>query len=104
MVERASACRWSSAAAHCGHAASPEWLATEPLSSTFTPVQWEVYLNSDTIGEAEFLLRTNTYTGRPCGSAEFVKWAEQSLGRQLAPQPGGRPPKEHEQTQAGLFQ
>jgi putative transposase len=70
MVEQASAYRWSSAAG-----------------------QWETYLNSDTIGEAELLLRTNTYMGRPCGSPEFVEWAEANLGRRLAPLPGGRPTK-----------
>jgi putative transposase len=94
MVERAGAYNWSSAAAHCGSAPGPEWLATEPMTSAFTTGQWEAYLNSDTIGEAECLLRSNTYTGWPCGGPEFVEWAQGRLGRKLAPQPGGRPPKD----------
>jgi putative transposase len=93
-VDSASAYHWSSAAAHCGLEPAPEWVARSPFESTFTPEQWNVYLNSDTIGEAENLLRINTYTGRPCGSPDFVEWAESSVGRKLAPQPGGRPRKE----------
>jgi putative transposase len=91
LTEQASAFRWSSAAVHAGIGTLPEWLAPEPLQSTFTAEQWEMYLQSDTIGEAEFQLRINTYTGRPSGNSEFVKRAEDSLGRRLAPLPGGRP-------------
>ena len=61
------------------------------MRSSFTPEQWDVYLKSDSIGAAELELRKNTYTGRPAGSGEFVAWAESSLGRKLAAQPGGRP-------------
>jgi hypothetical protein len=89
---------------HFGFEPTPQWLAAEPLASTFQAGQWETYLNSDTIGEAELLLRSNTYTGRPCGSPEFVEWAEASLGRKLAPQPGGPPTKANAlEAQAGLF-
>jgi putative transposase len=91
LAEQANAFRWSSAAVHTGIGTMPEWLAPEPFQSTFTAEQWEMYLQSDTIGEAELQLRINTYTGRPSGSPEFVKHAENSLGRRLAPLPGGRP-------------
>jgi len=75
------------------------------MASSFTAGQWEAYVDSDTIGEAESLLRTNTYTGRPCGSQEFVEQAQLRLGRKLAPQPGGRPSKENPlEAQAGLFE
>jgi putative transposase len=93
MVDQASVFRWSSAAAHAGFISRPNWLDAEPMQSTYTPEEWEVYLKSDNMLEAEVELRKNTYTGRPTGSREFVDWAESSLGRKLAAKPGGRPPK-----------
>lgn len=93
LVDRATAFQWSSAAAHTGIEQSPVWLHQEPMQSTFTAEQWEIYLKSECIGEAELLVRTNTYTGRPAGSREFTEWAESLLGRKLAAQPGGRRPK-----------
>jgi len=93
LVDRPSAFRWSSAAAHTAAGSPPAWLEPEPMRSTFTPEQWDAYLKSDTIGEAELELRKSTYTGRPAGSREFTEWAESILGRKLAAQAGGRPPK-----------
>jgi putative transposase len=93
LVDRASAFPWSSAAAHSGGGSSPVWLEPEPMRSTFTPEQWELYLKSDSMGEAEVELRKSTYTGRPAGSRGFTEWAESILGRRLAPQAGGRPPE-----------
>ncbi len=107
LVESASAFVWSSAALHCAVQPRPEWIEKEPFDSTFTAEhftaeQWNVYLNSDQIGEAEHQLRTNTYTGRPCGSHDFVQWMEASLGRTLVAQPGGRPPKKNAATAVAL--
>jgi hypothetical protein len=93
MVDRPDTFRWSSAACHAGKAAAPEWLEVDPLATAFTAEQWAVYLELDTISEAETELRNNTYTGRPVGTVEFIEWAESSLGRKLAPQTGGRPRK-----------
>jgi hypothetical protein len=93
MVDRADSFDWSSAAAHTGLVAAPDWLEPEPMQSTFTPEQWNLHLQSDTIADAEVELRVRTYTGRPAGSSELVEWAESNLGRKLAPQPGGRPPQ-----------
>ena len=93
MVELASTYRWSSAGAHTGGVSPPAWLQEEPMRSSYTPEQWDVFLKSDSIGEAELELRKQTYTGRPAGSREFVEWAESSLGRKLAAQAGGRPKK-----------
>jgi hypothetical protein len=77
------------------------------MRSSFTPEQWEMYLQSDIMGEAELEFRKNTYTGRPAGSPEFVEWAESNLGRRLAPQKGGRPKgsgvADGAPTQAALF-
>src|SRR5262249_46962663 len=94
MVDRADLFPWSSAAAHTGRSNLPNWLEAEPIASAFTAQQWSVYLESDTLDQAEMELRQNTYTGRPVGSREFVQWAESSMGRRLAPQKGGRPRKE----------
>ncbi len=91
LADHAGTFRWSSAAAHLGVISPPEWLESEPMRSTFTPEQWAVYLASETLGEAETEVRKNTYSGRPAGSANFVEWAESSLGRRLTPQKGGRP-------------
>lgn len=107
MVDRADLFFWSSAPAHTGRSEMPEWLEAEPITSTYTPQEWSVYLESDTLGQAEMELRQNTYTGRPVGSAEFVQWAESSLGRRLAAQKGGRPRKEIAAVagvQKGLFE
>ena len=90
MVDRASSFRWSSAAVHAGIAPRPDWLEAQPMESRFTPQQWDLFLKSDSIAEADIELRKNTYTGRPTGSREFVEWAEAKLGRKLAAQPGGR--------------
>jgi putative transposase len=93
MVEHASTYSWSSAGFHTGGISSPAWLQEEPIRSSFTAEQWDVYLKSDSVGEAELELRKRTYTGRPAGSREFVEWAESSLGRKLEAQTGGRPKK-----------
>ncbi len=93
MVERASLFRWSSAAVHTGIIEHPVWLNPEPMQSTFTLQEWEVCLNSETLGEAGVELRKNTYTGRPAGSLEFVRWTEACLGRKLAAHPHGHPAK-----------
>jgi len=44
---------WSSAAAHTGDAALPDWLEPEPMRSCFTPREWAAYLESDTMGDEE---------------------------------------------------
>ena len=93
MVDQASMFRWSSAAAHTAAIERPDWLDPEPLQSKFTPQEWEVCLNSESLGEADVLLRENTYSGRPAGSREFVMWAEARLGRKLAARSDGHPTK-----------
>ena len=90
IVDQARGFRWSRAGAHAGAISHPNWLNTEPMQSNFTPEEWEVYLKSESIAEAELELRRNTHTGRPAGSPEFVEWVESRLGRKLAAQPGGR--------------
>jgi putative transposase len=106
LVDRAHEFRWSSAAAHLNLTSMPAWLATEPMRSTFTPAQWELYLKAESFGEAELEVRKSTYTGRPAGSPDFIGWAEASLGRKLSAHTGGRPRKSELATligQADLF-
>jgi hypothetical protein len=52
------------------------------------------------MSEAEHLLRANTYSGRPSGSAGFIESAERTLARRLTPSIGGRPRKAEEETNA----
>lgn len=93
LVQCAHAYRWSSAAAHCGVVPAADWLARGWVESEFTAEEWAAHLHFDAAGEEEARLRTNTYTGRPCGSVDFVAWTESRLGRKLAPQRGGRRPR-----------
>jgi putative transposase len=93
LVGHASEFRWSSAAAHMDVISMPKWLLAEPMRSTFTAEQWDLYVKADTLGEAELELRKSTYTGRPAGSPDFIGWAESSLGRKLGALAGGRPRK-----------
>ncbi len=48
-------------------------------------------------------IRAGTHTGRPLGSHDFVVSLERQLHRNLAPRPGGRPPKQRpDAAQLGL--
>ena len=84
---------WSSAHAHVLGDAHPV-LKQIPLDSLVTPgTQWGDWL-SETDDELESMqLRSNTYTGWPTGSAEFVAKLEAQLGRCLVRQVAGRKPK-----------
>ena len=46
-------------------------------------------------------IRRCTYTGRPLGTAEFIKELKQKTRRRLALQKGGRPRKLTEDTRQG---
>ncbi len=93
MIDSARLFPWSSAAVHAGYSAYPDWRQSEPMKSSYSASEWEVFLNSETMLDVEITLRQNTYTGRPTGSSDFVAWAEESLHRRLAPQQGGRTPR-----------
>jgi putative transposase len=84
---------WSSAASHTGSVAAPVWLDCRAWSQAFTPQQWRIFLAAPGLADAEVSLRACTYTGRPLGSHGFVRSAEVSLDRPLAPRKGGRPRK-----------
>lgn len=93
LVATTDAWPWSSAAAHLGRRAVPDWLDTAALCAAFTSQDWRIYVESNELAEVELLLRVNTYSGRPLGSAAFLKTAGAVLGRNLQPKKGGRPRK-----------
>ena len=88
LATTAEAWPWSSAAAHIGEP-SPEWLNLDAWRAAFTQREWRFYLASSTLTEADLLLRINTYSGRPLGSAAFVDKLEAELGRHLTQRKGG---------------
>ena len=79
LVKRAWEYPWSSARYHVG------LCKTDPILSDAEQLagirNWRERLRSDPAETA--VLREKTRTGRPCGSAEFLLWAERRTGRRL---------------------
>jgi putative transposase len=100
MVERAEQWPWSSAPARLGKSRLPEWLDVREWRDRFEAKRWREFLDPPTMSEAEHLLRANTYSGRPSGSAGFIESAERTLARRLTPSIGGRPRKAEGETNA----
>jgi len=97
--------RWSSAAAHCGHAVAqlPLPLDDALWSASWNTASWSEFLKQAGSAEDTEMLRTHTHTGRPLGSADFVEHLERVLHRTLAPQKGGRPRKLDENSAQTAF-
>jgi putative transposase len=93
LTSEAEAWGWSSAAAHCGAEARNEILDLEVWRKNWIASAWRQYLAAGEIESKVTEIRRCTHTGRPLGSAEFVRALEGSMKRRLAPQKGGRPPK-----------
>jgi putative transposase len=93
LVEHPAAYAWSSAAAYCGLRPPDSWLELEPFTSAWQPAEWREFLSQAGAIEEVDAIRKSTHTGRPLGTPEFVLALEETLGRRLAPQKGGRPPK-----------
>ena len=85
--------KWSSAALHCGFAASNSILDTQLWQSRWTAARWRDYLRAGESPADLALLRRCTFTGRPLGSPDFLAELERSTLRCLAPRKGGRPKK-----------
>jgi putative transposase len=90
LVDRSEDYRWSSAAAHCG-------LQRDPLlSGDFPPAgvveNWSEWLSDKEDAAIVGRIRTQTHTGRPCGSATFFEQIEGLLQRDLQPNKRGRKP------------
>jgi putative transposase len=93
MVENPVDYQWSSAAPHC--AGSPDsLLEMQPFRDAWQSTEWREYLDQAGALEEAESIRMATHTGRPLGNAEFVSDLERTLRRRLAPQRGGRPPKD----------
>lgn len=88
MVKRPEGWPWSSAATHCGRLLDP--LLDMSLMKDWPPKAWRKWL-TEAEPDDERELRLATRTGRPCGSAGFVRKLERLLGRKLERRPRGRP-------------
>lgn len=93
MVDTPETYRWSSAGAHCGSAQPDLILETDLWEQQWTAATWREYLSEAAAEHDVEEIRQCTHTGRPLGTAEFVKTLEKAVGRALAPQKGGRPQK-----------
>jgi putative transposase len=96
---------WSSARAHGGVDADaplvPPDLAVWRRS--WTPGEWLAYVADGSPEIEARQIRSNTHTGRPLGTDEFVRELEAMLERRLPPAPGGRPSKQRrDDTQIAL--
>jgi putative transposase len=100
VVAWAEAYRWSSAAAHCGLRADPV------LSMGFPPAgavaNWGEWLAGEEAVSSD-VIRRQTHTGRPCGSAAFVTGLEQVMNRALHPGKRGRKARHHTLRSLVLF-
>ena len=76
MVAKAEGWGWSSAAAHCGSASAESWLGMELWRKRWSAASWREYLEAGESQAALAAIRHNTHTGRPLGSAEFLRAVE----------------------------
>ncbi len=106
LVARAESWRWSSAAAHCGSGEPDSGLETDLWSKRWSAGSWREYLAAGETEAEVTAIRQCTHTGRPLGTAEFIRSLEQATLRHLAPQKGGRPGKvrDHRGQQVLAFQ
>jgi putative transposase len=93
LVDRAESWPWSSAAAHCSSVGGNFALDLDMWSRRWSAESWREHLAAGE-NEAEVVaIRQYTHTGRPLGTAEFIRSLEQATLRRLAPRQGGRPGK-----------
>jgi putative transposase len=102
MVATAELWRWSSAAAHCGHAGPNPVLEMERWRQRWAVGAWREFL-AGAESEAEVIsLRQFTHTGRPLGTPEFVAALEKQTLRPLTARTGGRPKRQPDPSQSTL--
>ncbi len=82
--------RWSSAAAHL-NGCIDSLVTVKPLLEMVP--DWQGLLDSGFSEADTQALRRHERTGRPLGNESFIQHLEHKLGRNLAPQKGGRPKK-----------
>jgi putative transposase len=93
LLQQAESWPWSSAAVHCGSEETDSPLEMNLWSKRWSAASWREYLAGGKT-EAELnAIRQCTHSGRPLGTAEFVRSLEQATFRCLVPQKGGRPNK-----------
>jgi putative transposase len=93
LVTEAAGWWCSSAAAHCAMQPGPIWLDMEQWSKRWSAESWREYLGTGEHEDEIAAIRRCTHTGRPLGSAEFVRGLEQATSPRLAALKGGRPRK-----------
>jgi putative transposase len=93
LVAEAAQWPWSSAAAHCGTGAPDECLDMATWRQQWSESTWRTFLQQGETDAELLAIRRATQSGRPLGSAEFIKELESGTQRRLTPQKGGRPRK-----------
>lgn len=83
LVSEAESYPWSSASAHTRGSHDPLLSPRRPFPGAIR--DWSAWLRQGLEPEQIEILRTNTSTGRPSGSPEFVLELEKALGRRLRP-------------------
>jgi putative transposase len=92
MVEDAAEFPWSSARIHVG--GGWDGLVDVGLwAARWTLTEWREFLAATEFERESDAIRHSTHSGRPLGSANFVKRLETALARPLAARQGGRPKK-----------
>ena len=92
LVGDAAEFPWSSARVHVGGG----WDSLVDVglwSARWTLTEWREFLAATEFERESDEIRHSTHSGRPLGSANFVKGLETALARPLAARPGGRPKK-----------
>ena len=82
MVANAESWGWSSAAAHCSTAAADSWLGMRLWRGRWSAANWREYLEAGESQATLAAIRHNTHTGRPLGSADFMRAVEGQLASQ----------------------
>ncbi len=93
LVKEAAEYRWSSAGAHSGERAYPDFLDREEFSGMYSEGEWREILRAEEDKALVEELRYATRVGRAAGGAEFVKQLETQYGRTLTRKSPGRPLK-----------
>ena len=93
LVAEAAAWPWSTAAAHCGTGAPDECLDLARWRKQWSESTWRTFLQQGETESELLAIRRATQSGRPLGSADFIRELESSTQRRLLPQKGGRPRK-----------
>jgi putative transposase len=89
LVARADRWEWSSAVAHCGASTVDPWLAMDLWQSRWSADTWRAYLDVAETESKLAAIQRSTHTGRPLGSAEFMRTLERQTKRCLIPQKRG---------------